>query len=66
MKKTLLLLFSCMLLGLIPAWGQSNNSKEISQELLMKYCWEYTGPCNLGEGVTHFLIFTESEQIPKG
>ena len=63
MKKTLFLLFSWMLLGLIPAWGQNQDSKEISQELLMKYCWEYTGPCNLGEGVTHFLIFTESEQI---
>ena len=63
MKKTLLLLFSCMLLGLIPAWGQSNDSKEISQELLMKYCWEYTGPCNLGEGVTNFVIFNGTEYI---
>ena len=63
MKKTLLLMFSWMLLVLIPAWGQNQDSKEISQELLTKYCWEYTGPCNLGEGVTHFVIFYGTEYI---
>ena len=63
MKKTLLLLFSCMLLGLIPAWGQNKDSKEISQELLMKYCWEYTNQNVLSEGVTHYMIFNESEKI---
>ena len=63
MKKTLFLLFSCMLLGLISAWGQNNDSKEISQELLMKYCWEYTGPCNLGEDVTNLVIFSGTEYI---
>ena len=37
MKKTLFLLFSCMLLGLISAWGQSQESRQISQELLMNF-----------------------------
>ena len=63
MKKTLFLLFSCMLLGLISTWGQNQESKQISQELLMKYCWEYTGPVTLSEGVTHYMIFNESEKI---
>ena len=63
MKKTLLLLFSCMLLGLIPAWGQSQEPKEISQELLTKYCWEYTGPVTLSSGMTKFVIFNGTEYI---
>ena len=63
MKKTLFLLFSCMLLGLISAWGQSQESRQISQELLMKYCWEYTGPVTLSGGMTCFVIFNGSEQI---
>ena len=56
-------MFSWMLLVLIPAWGQNQDSKEISQELLTKYCWEYTGPATLSKGVTNFVIFNESEYI---
>ena len=51
-----------MLLGLIPAWGQSQDSKEISQELLTKYCWEYNTP-NMLKGVTNLVIFNGTEYI---
>ena len=62
-KRLLMVLIIGLTMGVSYVYGQNQDSKQISQELLMKYCWEYTGPCNLGEDVINLVIFSGTEYI---
>ena len=61
-KRLLMVLIIGLTMGVSYVSGQNQESKEISQELLTKYCWEYNTP-NILKGVTNLVIFNGTEYI---